>query len=203
MSNVSKFIDSGLLEVYVLGQATPEEAAEVERMATFHNEVREEIEAISIALEHYAEAHAVQPDPTIRPMLMATIDYMERMKSGEAPAFPPRLHARSTALDYAQWLDRKDLQLDQPIDEVLIHIIGYTPELQTAIVWMKDGAPAETHTNELESFLVIEGTCNIIIGDEVTGYGPGDIVRIPLHKSHIIEVTSSIPCKVVLERAAA
>ncbi len=203
MSNVSEFIESGLLEVYVLGKATPEEEAEVERMATFYNEVREEIEAISIALEHYAEAHAVQPDSTIRPMLMATIDYMERMKSGETPAFPPRLNAQSTALDYAQWLDRKDLQLDQPIDEVLIRIIGYTPELQTAIVWMKDGAPAETHTNELESFLVIEGTCNIIIGDDVTGYGPGDIVRIPLHKSHIIEVTSSIPCKVVLERAAA
>ena len=172
-------------------------------MATFHNEVREEIEAISIALEQYAEANAIEPDPTIRPMLMATIDYMERMKSGEAPSFPPRLTANSTVQDYAQWLNREDLQLDQPIDDVLIRIIGYTPELQTAIVWMKDGAPAETHTTELESFLVVEGTCNILVGEDVTSYGPGDVVRIPLHKSHIIQVTSSIPCKVVLERAAA
>lgn len=203
MSEVSKFIESGILEMYVLGQATPEEASQVEAMASIYSEIGREIDSISNALEQYAKANAVEPDPTFGPLLMATIDYMERIKHGEQPAFPPELHKGSNVEDYSEWLERNDLQLNEPLEFAKAHIIGYTPQITTAIVWLKDGAPAEVHNDQIEKFLIVEGSCEINVEGEVHTMTPGGVLMIPLHKSHYVKVTSSIPCKIVLQRVAA
>lgn len=88
-------------------------------------------------------------------------------------------------------------------DNIYAKIIGYTPEATTAIVWLKDYAPHEVHDNEYERFLIVEGTCDIIVEDQVNQLVPGDYFAIPLHKNHLVKVTSSIPCKVILQRVAA
>jgi mannose-6-phosphate isomerase-like protein (cupin superfamily) len=203
MVDVTGFIESGILEVYVLGHTNAEETAEVEKMAAQYAEVRKEIEEIGLALSRYANARAVTPDPMIEPFLMARIDYMERIKKGETPAFPPLIQMGSTIADYLQWLSRTDLGPTEPLTSVHASIIGYTPDVTTAIVWLKDGAPDETHTNELEKFLIVEGTCDIIMGKEVRKMNPGDVLIIPLHVTHSVRVTSSQPCKIILQRAAA
>ncbi len=200
---MKRFMGSGILELYVLGDTTPDETREVERMRASHQEVRDEIDAIARALEAYGQANAIAPDPTIRPFLMATIDYAERLKAGEQPGFPPLLHPGSTIADYAQWLDRPDLQLREPLEDAHALFIGQAPGVQTAIVWLKYGSPPETHTNELESFLVIEGTCDITVGAQVHHMRPGGVLTIPLHATHHVRVTSDIPCKVILQRVAA
>ena len=69
--------------------------------------------------------------------------------------------------------------------------------------WLKDYAPQEVHDDEHEKFLIIEGTCDIIVGNEINQLVAGDYFAIPLHKNHIIKVTSSQPCKVILQRVAA
>ena len=201
--DITEFIESGILEMYVLGQTTPEETREVESRAAVHKEVQNEIAEISITLERYARAHAVKPDPMIKPFLMARIDYMDRLKNGEKVSFPPEIFSGSHIEDYSEWLSRTDLWPRQPLADVHASIIGYTPEVTTAIVWLKDGAPPETHTTELEKFLIVEGTCDIIIGSDAHSMQPGDVIIIPLHITHSVRVTSDIPCKVILQRAAA
>lgn len=203
MSDVKEFIESGILEMYVLGQTTAEENKAVEQMAMIYNEIGNEIDAISIALEQYAQANAIAPNPVIQPFLMAVIDYMDRMKKGEPPSYPPPLHANSQISDYSAWLSRKDLEPAGPVTDVYASIIGQTPELVSAIVWLRKGSPPETHTKELETFLVVEGSCDITIGNATYSLVPGDVLTIPLHTSHWVKVTSDCLCKVVLQRAAA
>lgn len=203
MSDVVNFIESGILEMYVMGNTTPQETAEVHAMTAMYEEVRNEIIAISKALEQYAQSQAIEPDPTVSPFIWATIDYMDRLKNGEAPAFPPTLHSGSKVSDYDEWLNRKDLQLQGELNDIEARIIGYSPQLTTAIVWLKKGSPPETHTNELEKFLIVEGTCDIIIDNKVHQLKPGDVLEIPLHLSHEVKVTSNCPCKIILQRAAA
>jgi quercetin dioxygenase-like cupin family protein len=41
------------------------------------------------------------------------------------------------------------------------------------------------------------------VEDEVNQLVPGDYFAIPLHKKHLVKVTSSITCKVILQRVAA
>jgi mannose-6-phosphate isomerase-like protein (cupin superfamily) len=203
MSVVKDYIESGILEMYVLGDVCAEELHDVEQMALLHPEVAAEIEIIKSSLENYARLNAVEPDPIVKPFLLATIDYSERIKNGEEMSFPPMLTEKSVIADYAPWLNREDIVMPEKLQDIHAKIIGFTKEMTTAIVWIKEMAPQEMHDDEIEKFLIVEGTCDIIIEDEVHQLKAGDMLSIPLYKDHLVKVTSSIPCKVILQRVAA
>jgi len=201
--NTKEYIESGVLELYVLGLSSAEQCAEIEALAAKHPEIYTEIAEISVALEKYAQLNEVAPHPLIKPLLMATIDYTERLKSGEPVSFPAVLNENSKIEDYQQWINREDMKAPVDFEEVFAKIIGYTPEATSAIVWIKNMAPEEVHDHEFEKFLILEGTCDITIGDKVHQLVPGDYLSIPLHVSHNVKVTSKNTCKVILQRIAA
>jgi mannose-6-phosphate isomerase-like protein (cupin superfamily) len=201
--DIKEYILSGILEQYVLGALHEEEAIQVEEVASKYPEVQKEIDDIRSALEQYAIENAVQPSRKLKPFLMATIDFMERMERGEEPSFPPLLNQDSQPTDFASWLNREDMILPGDSEDIFAKIINYTPELQTAIIWIKDSAPLEEHHDLYEKFLILEGTCDVIVDDIPHSLVPGDYFAVPLNKSHSITVTSSIPCKVLLQRIAA
>lgn len=199
-----EYIDSGILEKYVMGMTSHSEREEVEMMAAANPDIRQEIDAISDVLEKHALEHAIKPSPVVKTFLMATIDYTERIKSGEPISFPPVLHDNSKAEDYATWLNRPDLDFSgSEEDNLFAKIIGYTPQMTTAIIWIKQETPSEIHHHEHESFLIIEGSCDILVGDKSNHLVPGDNFTIPLHEYHMVKVTSRIPCKAILQRVAA
>lgn len=191
------------MELYVAGKLSAEETGKVEEMANLFEKVRSEIDAISEALEMVAILQAIAPDPIIKPFLLASIDYTERLKNGEQPSFPPEMKQGTLINDFSLWLNREDMILPESFSDVHAKIIGYTPKAITAIVWIKKMAPQEVHDNEFEKFLIVEGTCNIIVEEDVYPLVPGDYFTIPLHKAHQVIVTSGIPCKVILQRIAA
>jgi mannose-6-phosphate isomerase-like protein (cupin superfamily) len=201
--DVSEYIESGILEMYVCGMTNAEETLEVEKMALAYPEIRKEINRLELELEQNASAIAETPDPTIKPFLLATIDYTERLKNGEAPSFPPLLNESSKIEDYKSWLDRSDMNLPDDFDQAYAKLIGYTPEVMTAIIWLRAGSPPEVHTDELEKFLILEGTCDIVIGKVTHQLSAGDYLTIPLHTNHYVRVTSKNPCKAILQRIAA
>lgn len=203
MNIFREYFESRILESYVMGSATPQETKEVEEMAAVHFEIRKKIDEINEALEEYAFAHAIAPNATVKPFLMATIDYTERIKKGELPSLPTVLHEGSQITDYAAWLNRDDMLLPAGFKDLYAKIIGHTPEAITAIVWIKYFAPQEVHHNEFEKFLIVEGTCTITIEEEVHQLVAGNFLSIPLHKNHSVKVTSDIPCKIILQRIAA
>ncbi|KAA5534592.1 cupin domain-containing protein [Taibaiella lutea] len=200
MDEVQKLLESGLLELYIMGAASTEDAAYVALMAEKHNEVKAELESIEIALEAYSMKHAIAPDPVVKPFLMATIDYMDRLEKGETPTFPPLLNKNSKVSDFKPWLDRPDMNPPEGWADIAAKIIGYTPEVTTAIAWIENAAPPEIHTDELESFLIIEGSCNIRLDGEDNYFSAGDFFTIPLYVSHTVLITSDIPCKVIIQR---
>ncbi len=202
MLSSKEYIESGILELYILGITSEDETKDVEMMASSDPAVKQEIVLIRESLESYTIANAIDPNPIIRPFLLATIDYTERLKNGEPISVPPLLNESSQIAHFESWLNRSDM-VASDTDSLFAKIIGYTPEAITAIVWLKDYAPHEVHDNEYERFLVVEGTCDIIVEDQVNQLVPGDYFAIPLHKNHLIKVTSSIPCKVILQRVAA
>jgi anti-sigma-K factor RskA len=69
----NEYIESGILETYALGAATPGEQQEVERMAMAHPEVREALDRILADMESYATLHAIQPDDAVRDRIFQSI----------------------------------------------------------------------------------------------------------------------------------
>ncbi|MDB4999382.1 MAG: hypothetical protein JWP67_3238 [Mucilaginibacter sp.] len=66
MENIKAYIESGILELYVLGDLSPEERLQVEEMAAKHAAVKAEIDQIEQSLELYAEEYAVEPPEAVR-----------------------------------------------------------------------------------------------------------------------------------------
>lgn len=204
MNEWQTYLHSGILESYAMGLTSAEETGEVELLMAQHTALRQEVEAIRHSLTTYAEAHAIAPPPTVKPLLMAMVRYQERLKKGEAPAHPPILQdGRSNATEFASWLHRDDLQKPEDFNGFYAHIIGHTATALTTIVWIGKYTPPETHDDLYEKFLILEGSCTITIGDEKHDLVPGSCLTIPLHQVHYVKVTSDIPCKAILQRVAA
>lgn len=201
--DIKSYIDSGILELYVLGQISDEEIKEVELLAEKHLEIKQEIQKIEETLEHLAFDNKIEPHPSLKPLIIATIDYINRLESGERMSFPPILNSNSKISDFKEWIDRADMFVPDYFDEVHAKIIAATPEMTCAIVWIKNMAPDEVHHNEHEKFLILEGTCTIVVGETENKLVPGDVFEIPLYEDHKVIVTSEIPCKVILQRIAA
>ena len=82
--DVRQYIESGILELYVFGQLTDSERADVEAMAAQHPEVRAEIAEIEQSLELYARMHGINPSP-------GTLDQiLEKTNDGTASAASPK-----------------------------------------------------------------------------------------------------------------
>ena len=203
MNQLTQFLESGVLELYVMGIASAEEINEVEQMTLLYPEIRKEIELIERSLEEYAMTEAVQPRATLKPAILATIDFIERVNNGEPFKDAPLLTPASKKEDFAYWLNNPEFDLPEDFDGVYAKVINANLQANTAIIWIKEMTDQEVHHNEYEHFLILEGTCDFTIGDEVHHLIPGDYLRIPLHTPHIARVTSDIPCKAILQRVAA
>ncbi len=71
--NISDYISSGILESYVLGTATNEERAEVEKYAALYPEIKAELEEIENAIGQYATEHSVQPPSYLKEKIVINI----------------------------------------------------------------------------------------------------------------------------------
>ncbi|TDQ11207.1 cupin domain-containing protein [Pedobacter metabolipauper] len=203
MEDLQELIETGLLELYVLGDTNEQDNLLIEKIGAANPQLWAEVDAIGLALEKYALDNGIVSNPIILPFLMATIDFSDRMQAGETPVIAPILHEGAVAADYQQFLERKDMIMPDNFKDVFARILSYTPEAITAIVWISQMAPQEVHDHEYERFLILEGTCDIHIEEDIFHLVPGDYLQIPLHKSHHVMVTSKIPCKVILQRVAA
>ncbi|MFC3562050.1 anti-sigma factor [Pedobacter jamesrossensis] len=65
MENLKAYIESGVLELYVLGDLSPEERLQVEEIAARYPEVKAEIASIEEAMEQYAMQNAVEPSADV------------------------------------------------------------------------------------------------------------------------------------------
>lgn len=201
MRDCKEFIASGILELYVIGLTSPDENALVVDMAGRYAEVEEELLSIEIALQHYATSIAIPADPTGGTFIIAVLDYQDRLQKGEPFAVAPELFPGSAVADYQEWVGRKDMVAPADFMGIFAKIITAIPgRIVSAIVWIKDMAPQEVHDDEYERFLILEGTCDIIVEEDVYSLKEGDYFQIPLHKRHVVMITSDIPCKVILQR---
>lgn len=88
MEELRAYIESGILELYVLGDVSPDEKREVEEMASKHPEVKAELDAIETSLESYAAAHAIEPSEKQRDKVLNGL----LVNLGDDRSFAPKTH---------------------------------------------------------------------------------------------------------------
>lgn len=73
--NIQAYIESGILEEYVLGTVSPQEKQEVECMSHIYPEIKEELLRTESALEEYALKHQTLPPPSLKEALFAQMNF--------------------------------------------------------------------------------------------------------------------------------
>jgi anti-sigma-K factor RskA len=73
VENVKAYIESGILELYVLGDISAKEKLQVEDMASKYPEIRAEITEIGRSMEFYAEEQAIEPPENLRQRVLGSL----------------------------------------------------------------------------------------------------------------------------------
>ncbi len=89
MEEAKAYIESGILELYVLAQLSASDRSEVEEMAAKHPEVKAEILAIELAMETYALQNAIEPSANVEAKLFAALNIEETEQIITEPKIVP------------------------------------------------------------------------------------------------------------------
>lgn len=73
MEDIKAYIESGILELYVLGDITPGEKLQVEEIAATHPAVKAELDEIERSMEAYAKFNEVEPPEQLRSRVLNSI----------------------------------------------------------------------------------------------------------------------------------
>ena len=73
MEDIKAYIESGILELYVLGDVTSSEKLHVEEMASQHPAIKAELDEIERSMELFAAANAVEPPAQLRDRVLNSL----------------------------------------------------------------------------------------------------------------------------------
>lgn len=98
MKDLKAYLESGILELYVLGDLSSEEIRDAESTIAQYPEVKSELEEIENALQAYAISNAIQPPDAVRNRFLQSIDYNNE---AETPVVP--IHALGRSLSFYKY----------------------------------------------------------------------------------------------------
>jgi len=106
--NASELIASGLLEAYVLGQVSPDEARVVQASRASDPLVAAELDAVEGSLQEFAVRNAVPPPAASKAAIFDRIEELNSKVKNSTPVIPitkasPMVAARSTG-SFSTWL---------------------------------------------------------------------------------------------------
>jgi len=88
LEDVKTYIESGILELYVLEQLSAQEIKEVEEMASKYSEIKSEIASIELAMENYALQHAVAPSTELESKIFSKLNISESEPTNSPKIIP-------------------------------------------------------------------------------------------------------------------
>jgi anti-sigma-K factor RskA len=88
VEDLKAYIESGILELYVLGDVTPAEKLQVEEMASKHPAIKAELDEIERSMELYAEENAIEPSEHLRSRILGSL----LTNFGDDNNFPTQTH---------------------------------------------------------------------------------------------------------------
>ncbi|MFC4210883.1 cupin domain-containing protein [Pedobacter lithocola] len=180
-------LESGLLELYVLNLLEGDELSQVENLRLTSSAVRDEINKIELFFEQDALQHSVSVSTEIDAQMLKLFNQLNSKTDLDISNLP--LIDEDT--NYQNWLSLiENLIPRNGVDGTFTHLLTANDKVMQMLVVSEIDIKEEIHENELESFLILEGTCICTIDNSDFNMAAGDYMSIPLHKSHTVKITS-------------
>lgn len=103
MEDVTAYIESGILELYVLGQLADTENQQVEAMAAKYPLIKKEILAIENALEDYAQTNAIAPSADLGDRIFAELINAPEETEPRPKIIPLSVGSKSNNTSLLKW----------------------------------------------------------------------------------------------------
>jgi quercetin dioxygenase-like cupin family protein len=196
MMNVKEYIESGVIEDYCLGLLSPDEMQAVAHNAVLYAEVKHEIEAYENALVKYAGEFAGNNPQGLKRNILDAIGNLE-LEENITENNTPVINKYSDAQNWLRFV--KPLLPAALEGPCIIHPLPPKDGIEQFIYWTNLDVPHETHEDEQETILLLEGKCRCFIDDEPYDLQAGDFLSIPLHKQHNVEILNG-PVMAIVQR---
>ncbi len=164
-----------------------------------------DVDKTEAALLAYAELHAITPPLSMRDRILAN---MQQLKNLENNRLSFTLDNLPILTPEANWLDWeaavKGIDPLEDFEDVHMHLLEDNDRRELNLVWVKQEVPEEVHHDVLESFILLEGSCECHIFDEKGGkrivkMRQGDYISFKIGEVHDIQITSAAPAKAILQ----
>ena len=164
-----------------------------------------DLDETEAALLAFAQLHAVKPPLSMRDKILGNL---QKLKALEDNRQPFTLNNLPLLTPEANWLDWeaavKGIEPAGDFEDVYMHLLENNDRRELNLAWVKQEVPEEVHHDVLESFILLDGTCECHIFDEnggtrVVKMRAGDYISFKIGEVHDIQITSAVPAKAILQ----
>lgn len=179
---LESYIESGILELYVLDLLDEAERLAVQEMIILHPELKQEIGNIENTLEDYARYTGVEPSSGLR------IKIEQAIAGIPAEVEPGKLLVNEHS-DLQQWLNLIEARFPEALTaDNFCEVWREAEGLKQVLVVSSYDIEDETHDDVYESFFILKGRCKCTVGSESFYREAGGYIGIPLNEHHQVEV---------------
>ena len=163
------------------------------------------MEKTEAALLSFVALHAVKPPVPMKDRILANMQNLQKLKENRQ-SFTlenlPLLTAHSNWLDWEAAVT--GIEPSEDFEDIHLHLLEDNDQRELHILWVKQEVPEEVHHDVLESFTLLDGSCECHISDENGGFrivkmSAGDHIAFKLGETHDVYVTSATPAKAILQ----
>ena len=185
--DVQKYIESGVLEQYCLGQLNEADEAYLIQMTLLYPEIKAELTAVELAFENLAAATAIEPLNDVKQNILAALDLAENNETLNVDELP----VLNGPANPKPWLTAfAHLIPDELTEPLTINVLRHDAIVQQMLVTGSSDVPEEAHDEFYESLFILKGRCECTVGDNFYALGPGDFIEIPLNTKHDIKLVT-------------
>lgn len=164
-----------------------------------------DVDKTEAALLAFAELHAVKPPLSMRDKILGNLQKMKYLEDNRQPFTLENLPILTPDANWLDWEAAvKGIEPSADFEDVHMHLLEDNDRRELNLVWVKQEVPEEVHHDVLESFILLEGTCEChIIGENgdkrIVKMRQGDYISFKIGEVHDIEITSAKPAKAILQ----
>ena len=198
------FLESGVVEDYCLGAASSEDVAKLMELCQHFPEAQAFLEQTQKSMEAFIGTFSKKPSGRskniIRNHILDKLK-LEKTKLVGAEQLLPEFIGISRYSKIENWEAlTKGIEPPAEYDNIYAKPLFVSEKEELLLVWAKKLVPDEIHDDMSESFLLLEGTVDCYVNDQVFSMVRGDFMQIPLDAHHKVVVTSPTPGKALRSR---
>lgn len=164
-----------------------------------------DINQTEAALINFAKANSIVPPPALRNSILGKINTLEAQKKEHRPLDASNLPMLDSSANWLEWQSLVEgIEPPANFDNIYLHPLESNDRRELFVAWVKEMVDEEVHHDILESFILLEGTCECHITNEkgetrIVRMTQGDYISMQLGETHDVVITSLQPAKAILE----